>query len=85
MSALKLRRRRASGPTALRRPKACRAARFIITNEEPDASTVFREPIRRQKEVLTDFLVSSKNTFALSGMFRSCWVAVPAPLIPLQV
>jgi hypothetical protein len=33
-------------------------------------------------KTLTDFLVSSKKVFALSGMPSSCWVWVPAPLIP---
>ena len=33
-------------------------------------------------ELLTDFFVSSKKIFALSGMPSSCCVRVPAPLIP---
>ena len=31
---------------------------------------------------LTDFLVSSKKILAESGTPASCWVCVPAPLIP---
>ena len=33
-------------------------------------------------EARTDFLVSSKKILALSWMPRSCWLWVPAPLMP---
>ena len=40
------------------------------------------EQTKWECQTRTDFLVSSKKILALSWMPRSCWLWVPAPLIP---